>query len=93
MQHCLFSGFTKIKHRKCYRDAKVQAGSSTAILNPAVHFGSRPAARVAVRDMDNISPELHPAKGMSTWWVLPPSIAIKDSENYPASVLGRDGSL
>jgi hypothetical protein len=82
-----------VRNLERYYDAKVQGSSLLVTHNPVVHFGSRPAAHVAIRDLDDTCTASHPAKDMSTWWVPPPSMVTENIEDYPASVLGRDGSL
>ncbi len=83
----------EIKNLERYYDAKVQGGSSLVAQNQAMRFGSRATAHAAAKDIDIVCMELHPAEDMATWWVPPPSVMTEDSNDYPVSVLGRDGSL
>jgi hypothetical protein len=76
----------------CY-DAKVQGGSSLVTQNQALQFGLRAAVHAAARDLDNACMALHPANDMATRWVPPSSVLTEDSNNYLASVLGRDRLL
>jgi hypothetical protein len=83
----------EIKNLECYYDAKVQAVSSLVIQNQAVQFGSRAVASAAAGDLNDSGMALHPAKSMATRWVPPSLVVTEDSDNYLASVLGRDRSL
>jgi hypothetical protein len=83
----------EIKNLERYYDAKVQAGSLLVIQNQAVQFGSRATAFAAAGDLNDSGMALHPAKSMATQWVPPSSVVTEDSDDYPASVLGRDRSL
>jgi hypothetical protein len=83
----------EIENLERYYNARVQGGSSLVTQNQAVQFGLRPGVHVTARDPDNACMALHPAKDMATWWVPPPSIVTEDSNDYPASVLGKDGLL
>jgi hypothetical protein len=83
----------EIENLECCYNARVQGSSSLVTKNQAVQFSLRPAAHVAARDPNNACMASHPAKDMATWWVPPPSIMTEDSNDYPASVLGRDGLL
>jgi hypothetical protein len=60
--------------------------------NPAVHFGTRSAARVAVSDFDRVNSAKYPSGGIGTRWV-PPSSMYEDDDDYPSSVLGEDSYL
>jgi hypothetical protein len=94
--HCIASTsqwVAEIKNLERYFDAKVQGSSSTFIQNPAVHFGSRSIVRVAIRDLNDSCTAPHPANNLSNLWVPPSSIVTKDNDDYPASVLRKDGSL
>jgi hypothetical protein len=83
----------KIENLEHYYNTIVQGGSSLVTQNQAVQFGLRPTAHVAARDPNIACMALHPAKDMATWWVPPPSIMTDDSNDFPASVLGKDGLL
>ena len=83
----------EIENLERYYDAKVQAGSlKTTPQTQAVHFGSKPMARAAVSDSDNISTATHPLGGFGSRWV-PPSSVHEDDDDYPSSVLGKDNYL
>jgi hypothetical protein len=83
----------KITNLEHYYNAKVQGGSLLVTQNPAVHFGSRPAMHVAIRDLNDTCTALHLAKDMSTRWVPPSLMMTEDIDNYPTSGMERDGSL
>jgi hypothetical protein len=82
----------EIKHLKHYIEAKVQArGSRGNLMEPAVHFGMKSAARAALIDYDSVHSAAHPTKGWAHQWV-PPASVQEDDDNYH-EVLWEDGSL
>ncbi len=83
----------EIENLECYYNARVQGCSSLITQNQVMQFGLRPAVHVAARDPNNACMASYPAKDMTTWWVPPPSIVKEDSNDYPASVLRKDGWL
>ncbi len=83
----------EVENLKHYYDAKVMAGSSkVAPKDLSIHFGTRSPVRATVIDHNSSSTALHSTTDMPTWWV-PPSGMPEDYDNYPASVLGKDGLL
>jgi hypothetical protein len=83
----------EVENLEHYYDAKVMAGSSeVAPKDLFVHFGTRLPVCATVIDHDSSSTASHSTVDMSTWWV-PPSGMPEDYDDYPASVLGKDGLL
>jgi hypothetical protein len=83
----------EVENLEHYYDAKVMAGSSgVAPKDLAIHFGTKLPVRVTAINNDSISTALPSTADMSTRWV-PPSGMPEDSDNYTASVLGKDGLL
>ena len=82
----------QIVYLKRYYEAKVQVGSSSMCPGePAVHFGTKSAARAALIDSDSVHSTLRPSEGMTHRWV-PPASVHEDNDDYN-SVLWEDGSL
>jgi hypothetical protein len=83
----------EIENLERYYDAKVQAGGSKMTTQtPAVHFGTKSAARAAVSDSGNVDSAMYPSGGVGAKWV-PPSSVYEDENDYPSSVLGEDSYL
>jgi hypothetical protein len=83
---------TEIAHLERYYEAKVQAGSSSShIVEPAVHFETKSAARAAFIDSNSVHSAVHLAEGWAHRWV-PPTSVNEDNDNYHA-VLREDRSL
>ncbi len=75
-----------------YYEAKVQAGSLRMHPGePAVHFGTKSAARAALIDSDSVHSAVLLGGGMAHRWVPPASVHADDNDYY--SVLREDGSL
>ena len=82
----------EILHLKRYYETKVQAGSSGSLIGkPAVHFGTKSAARAALIDSDSVHSAARPGKNMAHRWV-PPASVQEDDDNYN-SVLRESGAL
>ncbi len=82
----------EIKHLEHYVEAKVQAhGSRGNRTEPAVHFGTKSAARAALIDSDSVHSAARPIKGWAHQWV-PPASVQEDYDDYH-EVLREDGSL
>jgi len=82
----------EIIHLERYYEAKVQAGSLCMRSGePAVHFGTKSAARAALIDSNSVHSALRPGDGMAHRWV-PPASVHEDADDY-YSVLREDGSL
>ena len=82
----------EIKHLERYIEAKVQArGSRGNITEPAVHFGTKSAARAALIDSDSLHSAARPNEGWAHRWV-PPASVQEDDDDYH-EVLREDGSL
>jgi hypothetical protein len=83
----------EIENLECYYDAKVQAGGSKIMTQtPAVHFGTKLAARAAVSDSGSVDSAMYPSGRIGARWVLPSSV-YEDENDYPSSVLGEDSYL
>jgi hypothetical protein len=82
----------EIKHLERYVEAKVQArGSRGNLTEPAVHFGTKSAARAALIDSDSVHSAARPTEGWAHRWV-PPASVQEDYDDYH-EVLREDGSL
>ncbi len=83
----------EVENLEHYYDAKVMAGSSNvAPKDLFIHFGTWLPMHATVINHDSSSTALHSTANMSTRWV-PPSGMPEDYDDYPASVLGKDGLL
>jgi hypothetical protein len=83
----------EVENLERYYDAKVMAGSSgVAPKDLAIHFGTKLPVRVTAINNNSISMALPSTVDVSTRWV-PPSGMPEDSDDYTASVLGKDRLL
>jgi hypothetical protein len=83
----------EVENLERYYDAKVMAGSSgVAPKDLAIHFGTKLPVRVTAINNNSISTASPSTADMSTGWV-PPSGMPEDSDDYTASVLGKDRLL
>jgi hypothetical protein len=83
----------EVENLERYYNAKMMAGSSgVAPKDLAVHFGAKLPVRVMAINNDSISTALPSTVDMPMRWV-PPSGMPEDSDDYTASVLGKDGLL
>jgi hypothetical protein len=82
----------EIKHLERYVEAKVQArGSRGNLTEPAVHFGTKSAARAALIDSDSVHSAVRPTEGWAHR-LVPPASVQEDYDDYH-EVLREDGSL
>jgi hypothetical protein len=69
------------------------AGSTRiAQINLSIHFGTKLPVRTTVIDNDSITTATFLDASMLTQWV-PPCGLPQDDDDYPGSVLGKDGLL